>query len=513
MVRKYYMHGAIATSFFLLIFISSLHAQPQLQVTPETVDFGEVEPYSPQIKVQKITVSNCGDGVLCWGVQADDGWLSVEGASSGMIDLPGGDQKYVQVSLGACGLCIVPQLQDEGKDPVGIHAGKFIVEQYAYDELTESCDPTLVMEQLEVNATMTIAEYNILRVEPNELDFGSLVVEGTFLIKNNGQGSMEWTATIPAGANWLTVNGGTSAGGTLGSKASEVITVRTDRAKQEGCTDQYSASIKIASANASPGESAVTVLMQRDMQPPLPSYPTPGDGVLDQPLYASLKWWEGESQEQLNGIINQSVYFSSDRSLVENESFGALVCDDLTVSYCDPNRGGGQLSPNTTYYWKVRAVDECNEGPPVYSDIWSFTTTAAMPQGPCFTSLALPLKGTEMNELRRVRDEMLAVTAEGRRLIELYYSPHAVEALVIAFFNPRARVAAYSLVKEVLPVLQLQCRGKKAVIDSGTVAQAADVLALFAHEASPEFKLILEAVREDLTHGSLIEQLGFVRRQ
>jgi len=195
-VKKNYFGGVAATLLIVLLFVSSIYAQPQIQVIPETVDFGEVEPYSPKIKVQKRTISNCGDGVLCWGVVADDDWLSVEGSAAGMIDLTAGDQRYVQVSLGACGLCIVPQLKNEGRDPVGIHAGTFIVQQYAYDELTQSCDPLLVLDQLEVNTTMTIAEYNILRVEPNELDFGSLVDEETFLVKNNGQGEMAGKAAV-----------------------------------------------------------------------------------------------------------------------------------------------------------------------------------------------------------------------------------------------------------------------------------------------------------------------------
>lgn len=246
-------------------------------------------------------------------------------------------------------------------------------------------------------------------------------------------------------------------------------------------------------------------------QPPRPSYPTPEDGASDKSLFSTLAWWESESQERVEGIIRQSVYFSSDPALVEDESFSALVCDNLSVPYCDPNRGGGQLSPNTTYYWKVRAVDECNEGPPVYSDIWSFTTSADTPQSPCFTSLALPMKGTEMDELRRVRDEILAVTPEGRHLIELYYSPHAVEALVIAFFNPRVRVAAYRLVQEVLPLIQSRLRGEPAVINRSSVAHAAELLALFAHEASPEFKGVMEVLRDDIMHGALIEGLGFAR--
>jgi len=246
-------------------------------------------------------------------------------------------------------------------------------------------------------------------------------------------------------------------------------------------------------------------------QPPNPSYPTPEDGASDQSLFATLAWWESESRERVEGIIRQSVYFSPDPAQVEKESFSALVCDNLRVPYCDPNRGSGQLSPDTTYYWKVRVVDEYSQDTPVYSDIWSFTTAAASPPFPCFTSLALPLTGADMGALRRVRDEVLAATPEGRELIDLYYSPHAVEALVISFFNPRARVAAYSLVKEALPVMQSRLRGERAVIESGTRAHADAMLALFEREASPEFKKIIEGLREDLLHGSLIVKLGFSR--
>jgi hypothetical protein len=116
-----------------------------------------------------------------------------------------------------------------------------------------------------------------------------------------------------------------------------------------------------------------------------------------------------------------------------------------------------------------------------------------------------------MNTLRSVRDTMLAASPEGRRLVDLYYSPHAVEALVIAFSNPRVRVTAYSLVQEVLPAIQSRIRGAKAGVDSGTIVHATELLAMFAREASPEFKTIIEALREDLVHGSLMEKLGFVR--
>jgi hypothetical protein len=98
-------------------------------------------------------------------------------------------------------------------------------------------------------------------------------------------------------------------------------------------------------------------------------------------------------------------------------------------------------------------------------------------------------------------------------LIDLYYSPHAIEALVICFCNPRVRVAAYSLAKEVLPVIQSRLSGERAGLDSGTRAHADQLIALFAREASPELKKVIASLRESFMQGSLIEKLGFSREK
>ena len=74
------------------------------------------------------------------------------------------------------------------------------------------------------------------------------------------------------------------------------------------------------------------------------------------------------------------------------------------------------------------------------------------------------------------------------------------------------RVAAYGLVEDALPALRKRLRGNKAVITGGTIEHADALLAMFAREASPEFKTIIEELREDLMDGLLIEQLGFSRK-
>ena len=175
----------------LVVSVSLVYAEPVLQVTPDAVNFGEVEVYSTDIKTEEITISNCGDGVLCWGIVPDDAWLTVEGNTSGEINLPDGDARYVQETLGACGLCIAVKLEED--EIVGEHSGSFTIYQYSYDESgSEPHCTTDIDTQVKIGATMTIPDDNILEVDPLEVDFGTDEDELTFDIKYTGEGEMEW---------------------------------------------------------------------------------------------------------------------------------------------------------------------------------------------------------------------------------------------------------------------------------------------------------------------------------
>jgi hypothetical protein len=498
-VRKVIVNYAAILLGLLVFSAFHVYAQPVLQVKPESVDFGEVEPYSTTIATEQSTISNCGtsDSVLCWGIRANDTWLTIEGETRGEINLPNGDPKYVTATVGACGLCV---------DEVGIYEGSFTVFQYNFNgvDCTDAEDPDA--DTVDITATMTISEYNILEIVPDELNFGTVSSELTFDIKNTGEGEMEWEAQVSEGADWLTIEGGTSVNGTAIGGSSNTVTLTVDRSKVEGCVNEHSTTVKVTSTNATPDQATVSVTMEKVIEPPLPSSPTPADGSTDQSLYSTIKWQEGSSQGDVGGIVYSDVYFSTNQASVESDSPSVLVCSDLEVPYCDPSMGGGQLEPDTTYYWRVKAVDEC-ENNTVYGDTWSFTTELA--ENPCLVSTALQLDNNEVNTLRGFRDEVLTKNLKGERYVNLYYSPQAIEALFILFFNPELRVCMNRIVKESIPAIQSLLKGETALVDFEIIEEIEVFLEEFEKEASPNLKKIIGIIRRDIKTGDLFKEFGF----
>ncbi len=61
-----------------------------------------------------------------------------------------------------------------------------------------------------------------LNVDTNELSFGESLTEQTFLISNDGTGSLEWTVFVANNAPWCSTEPGTGTG-------SSTITVTIDR--------------------------------------------------------------------------------------------------------------------------------------------------------------------------------------------------------------------------------------------------------------------------------------------
>lgn len=493
----------------LVLSTAPVYAEPVLQVTPESLDFEEVEAYSTTVKTEQVTISNCGDGVLCWGVAANDGWLSVEGDTSGMIDLPNGDSKYTQVSLGACGLCAAILFPD---DITGEHEGTFTVYHYDYDDSgTDPICTTDVVENVIVAASMMISEYNVLEASPDEINFGEVSDKDKFEITNAGEGNMEWEASVSEGVSWLTIEGGSGDSGIIVSGSTKTVSVEVDRSSIEGCAGEYYTFIKVISPNAMPDEVTINVTMETKIIPPDPSSPTPDDGAVNQSLYTTLKWQEGASRENVGGIVYFDVYFSTDQALVDSNSPSMLVCDDTEVPYCDPNKGGGALDAYTTYYWKVNAADECQDNT-ISSDVWSFTT-GAEPEPTCPLSLLLPLNNSELTTLRRFRDEVLAKSFEGERYVDLYYSPHAIEALLILLFNPELRVCAGRIVEESLPAIQSLLRGERVSVDSEIRADIELFLEEFGKDASPDLKRAMGIIRKDIAARGVFKGFGFSAAQ
>ncbi len=354
------MRKLIAGQLMLLVVILLLSTslvygqitQGKLQVTPDTIDFGEVEAYSTATATAAIIISNCGDGdsALCWRMESGDSWIGYVGTESkGEIVLPD-EVRFVNFTVGACGLCVAAD-QENYEDITGVYEGTFVISQYLYDEsdTDEPCQwESSAIDSATIMATMTISEYNILEVDKDEIDFGEDVENTTLDITNAGEGTMEWEAVVSADSSWLTIDGGSGANGKTISGDTDTLTVSVDRSMVEGCADEYLGFIKITSENATPAEEVAYVTMNKKLEAPQPASPTPLDGATDQSLYATLAWQEAESGEDVGGIVRSDVYFSTNQTLVDDENPSVLVCDDIEVGYCDPNKGGGTLDANTT---------------------------------------------------------------------------------------------------------------------------------------------------------------------
>jgi predicted secreted protein len=96
-------------------------------------------------------------------------------------------------------------------------------------------------------------------------------------------------------------------------------------------------------------------------QPPNPpSYPSPADGAVSQPIDTNLSWIGGDPDS--GDIVTYDVYLDT------NPSPSTLVCNDVTTPACDP----GTLARGTHYHWRVVATDNHSES--TNGPTWDFGT-------------------------------------------------------------------------------------------------------------------------------------------
>jgi hypothetical protein len=132
--------------------------------------------------------------------------------------------------------------------------------------------------------------------------------------------------------------------------------------------------------------------------------------------------------------------------IVDAESFAralpavepTLERDELTVP-TDGQAGDwvevdfGGLTPESTYYVGIRALDECNAPGPLATGELTTTAIHFTTVSPCFVATAAygsPLED-RVGVLRRFRDRHLQTNELGRALVRAYYAvgPHAAEAI------------------------------------------------------------------------------------
>jgi len=107
--------------------------------------------------------------------------------------------------------------------------------------------------------------------------------------------------------------------------------------------------------------------------PTTPTLVSPADGAQDQFLVLNLKW---------NSASSDVVYRLQ---IATNPAFTTTVFDDSTIT--TTQQQVGPLQQNTTYYWRVKAMNSGGTSP-WSSPVWNFTTKLTAPATPALVSPA-----------------------------------------------------------------------------------------------------------------------------
>jgi formylglycine-generating enzyme required for sulfatase activity len=190
--------------------------EPQLAYAPGTLNFGS------DTTELTFTITNIGTGTLSWTVADNQSWMIVSPASG--TTTTEGD--VVTVTIDRTGL-----------DP----------DDYSG---TVTITPEGGAAQ-NLPVAMTVPEEPVMAIEPDELEFGTDLVELTFTIINEGTGTLEWNIT--ESTSWIGV---TPRSGTTTTEE-DVVTVTVSRAGVD--PEDYEATITVGAVGSAAQE--VTVRM------------------------------------------------------------------------------------------------------------------------------------------------------------------------------------------------------------------------------------------------------------
>lgn len=187
---------------------------PIAELDPSALDLGESGSGEAR-------VSNVGDGALEWTLEGPE-WVVLQPAS-GTLE-PGGEAV----------VAVVPDR--EALDP-GSHTGTLSLE-------SDGGDATATV-------TVDVPRPATLRLSTTAIDLGEAATAATFVVFNDGEGPLHWTAA--EGAGWLALE---PASGTVGAAGAQAVTVRASRAGLDPGAHQATLSVD---SNGGEGRVAVSI--------------------------------------------------------------------------------------------------------------------------------------------------------------------------------------------------------------------------------------------------------------
>jgi hypothetical protein len=199
----------------------------RIEASPTAFTFAAPQGSTPPD--QDLTVKNTGGATLDWSFVVDQSWVQLSPAPE---DLGPGASQVVKVSVNPSSL------------GTGPHTAK----------ITLSAPGAA---NVEINVTFTINANPAIGLSPTSLTFdapqgGPNPVSKEFTVKNDGGGTLSWSATDDAA--WLSLN---PAGGSLASGQSQVVTVTVDVLTPANPANlvegTYLATITVAGTNAATG--------------------------------------------------------------------------------------------------------------------------------------------------------------------------------------------------------------------------------------------------------------------
>ena len=145
-----------------------------------------------------------------------------------------------------------------------------------------------------------------------------------------------------------------------------------------GGTTYYWRVQAVNSTGASSWSTVWSFATQTTSAPPgSPSLASPSNGSTGEPTSIVLSW------SASSGATKYWLQVATD------QSFTSIVYGDSTIT--STSEQVNYLSTSTTYYWRVKAMDQA--GSSSWSSVWSFTTATAQVQPPSAPTLASPSDG------------------------------------------------------------------------------------------------------------------------